>query len=91
MLVKDIVVKWLKDNGYDGLASEDCGCPVSSVPACDGYAGDFVYCKPAILVECSDCNSNEDCDHRTLYDATECFRAIEKGGVDERTKDSNQR
>ena len=91
MIVKDIVVKWIKDNGYDGLASEDCGCSIDTLPACDGYAGDFVHCKPAIRFECSKCNDRGGCEYRVIYDVTECFIAAESEVQSERTKNSNQR
>lgn len=34
MTVKDIVEKWLKDNGYDGLACSFCGCKVGDLMPC---------------------------------------------------------
>lgn len=38
MNVKEIIAKWLKDNGYDGLRSdgEECGCKVDDLFPCDG-------------------------------------------------------
>ncbi len=79
MVVKDIVVKWLKDNGYDGLASEDCGCSFEDLAECQGYVGGFAYCKPAIRIKCSECNHTRNyCEYRIIYDATECFRAMER-------------
>lgn len=36
MEVQEIVAVWLKDNGYDGLFSEDyeCGCEISDLMPC---------------------------------------------------------
>ena len=34
MTVKEIVKKWLEDNGYDGLAGEDCGCKLDDLFCC---------------------------------------------------------
>lgn len=37
MTVADILAKWLKDNGYDGLVhpESECGCKVSDLVPCD--------------------------------------------------------
>ena len=44
MTCKDIIIKWLKDNGYDGLAGEHCGCGLDDLaPCCD----DILACVPA--------------------------------------------
>lgn len=34
MTVKEIVKKWLEDNGYEGLAGEDCGCENADLFVC---------------------------------------------------------
>lgn len=35
--IKEIVVEYLKKNGYDGLYNEDieCGCGIEDIPLCD--------------------------------------------------------
>ena len=37
MTIKEIVKKWLKKNGYDGLSNPriDCGCGFNSFMPCD--------------------------------------------------------
>ena len=37
MTIKEIVKKYLEENGYDGLASPDleCGCPIDDLMPCD--------------------------------------------------------
>jgi len=35
MNIQEIVKKWLEENGYDGLGSEDCGCELSDLMPCD--------------------------------------------------------
>ena len=43
MTVKEIVKKYLEDNGYDGLCTFDCGCPIDDLIPC----GDcFESCVP---------------------------------------------
>jgi len=43
MTVKEIVEKYLRENGYDGLYCEDCGCRLDDLIPCDW--GDFQDCK----------------------------------------------
>lgn len=44
MTVEDIIIEWLKANGYDGLCSDCCGCGLDGLaPCCD----DPMECKPA--------------------------------------------
>lgn len=36
MTVKEIVIEYLKKNGYDGLYNDDCGCALDDlIPCCD--------------------------------------------------------
>jgi hypothetical protein len=42
MTVKEIIEKYLRDNGYDGLCGEDCGCGLD----------DFTPCMEPIPSEC---------------------------------------
>lgn len=47
MTVRDIVQKYLKDNGFDGLARdscEPCGCPANDMCLCDSSC---LECEPA--------------------------------------------
>jgi hypothetical protein len=58
--VKEIITKYLKENGYDGLASEDCGCGIDDLMAW----GDIPSCKecnPAYKRTCDKCEMQEDC------------------------------
>ena len=46
MTVKEIVEKYLRDNGYEGLCNPDneCGCPLDDLMSCSGeYVGP---CEP---------------------------------------------
>jgi hypothetical protein len=47
--VNDIVVKYLTDNGYDGLYNDDCGCVITDLCPCfelspDCHAGHKIPC-----------------------------------------------
>lgn len=77
MNVKEIIEKYCKENGFDGLcnAEIECGCSISDFFPC---IGDCADCEPAYLQICNDqeqakhaldedCNS--DCDGQ-------CFRRI---------------
>ena len=46
MNVRKIVMKYLKDNGYDGLVDEhcECGCLLSNLMPCD--YGTMFDCQP---------------------------------------------
>jgi hypothetical protein len=41
-----IIEKYLKDNGYDGLCKEDCGCKLDDLAPC---GIDYSNCVPAYL------------------------------------------
>ena len=51
MNVYDIIVKYLKNNGYDGLCNENCGCPINDLMPCDESLAD---CEPGHKKQC-DC------------------------------------
>ena len=44
MTCREIIKKYLEDNGYDGLCniSTECGCSVSDLIPCGEYHGDCV-------------------------------------------------
>jgi len=41
-----IVRNWLKENGYDGLFIDDCGCVLDDLQPC---GKDFAWCKPGYI------------------------------------------
>lgn len=52
MTVKEIVIDYLKKNGFDGLCSEACGCGIDdSIPCGEG----FEDCEPAYAHTFEDC------------------------------------
>jgi len=40
MTVKEIVKKYLEDNGYDGLCCPYCGCEINDLMPCDSVSGE---------------------------------------------------
>jgi hypothetical protein len=49
MTVKEIVLQYLKDNGYDGLYYEDqCGCSLDHFMPCGGEREE---CRPGHLMK----------------------------------------
>lgn len=56
MTVKEIMIEYLKANGYDGLFNRggECGCQIDDLaPCCES----FEYCEPGYLHKCSECPS----------------------------------
>ena len=58
--VKEIVIEYLENNGYDGLYADDCGCPIDDL---------FLYecgtdCQPGYKTACDPdtCTLDGDCD-----------------------------
>lgn len=77
MTPKEIIKKYLKDNGYDGLVSTfgDCGCSVDDLEPCGCINID--ECVPAFLKKC------ETCDNPSCYgqgvDEEGCYYDAENG------------
>lgn len=71
MNCKEIIQKYLKENGYDGLINADleCGCGIDDFEPC----GDLntVDCKAAYWHECKKCKTFPNCDLNDSC-ATEC-------------------
>ena len=72
--VRGIIIDFLKANGYDGLAGEDCGCGLDDLIACDGECAE---CRPAYEWRCSPgCPKLADEGYCEFEDADgRCFRA----------------
>ena len=63
---KEIVIEYLKKNGYAGLCNPDAGCGCEIEDICPGVGIDFDDCQPAYKTVCnrekcaSDCCDGED-------------------------------
>ena len=49
--VESIVKAYLTTHGWDGLAGDECGCPVDALMPCDAYPAE---CQPAYKSICDD-------------------------------------
>jgi hypothetical protein len=49
MNVYEIVKQYLKDNGFDGLCTEDCGCLIDDLMPCDSECA--LDCEPGYRME----------------------------------------
>lgn len=52
----DIVLRYLKENGYDGLFNDECGCVLDDLVPCSGES--FGTCQPGYRVPC-DCGDHD--------------------------------
>ena len=62
MSVKEIIEKYLKENGYDGLFNNEydlCGCGLDDLCPCNG---DILTCQPAYKRQCKDCSEKGTCE-----------------------------
>lgn len=57
MSAKDIIIKYLRENNYDGLWSDwqECGCEISDLVPCES---DFSDCLPGVKHPCK----GDDCE-----------------------------
>ena len=44
--IPELVAGWLKENGYDGLCCEGCGCGNADIMPC-GELSNLIACEPA--------------------------------------------
>ncbi len=59
MTTKEIVIEYLKQNGFDGLCSDECGCSLDDLICCDE---DFQGCEPAYASICDGKDSSCECE-----------------------------
>jgi len=60
MIIREIVAEWLNSHGYDGLYTDECGCPHTDLFPCDSDPG---RCKPGVRLKLhDDCDGWHGCD-----------------------------
>lgn len=68
MNVKEIVTKYLEDNGFDGLMDDyDCVCDLNDLMPCVERS---ILCEPAVIIPCKKENCHDwcegDCDNHLV-------------------------
>jgi hypothetical protein len=68
---KEIIIKYLKENGFDGLAGDNCGCGIDELCPCDGNP---MECSPAIKTrqDCEECKEKCDASGESEF----CYKEI---------------
>jgi hypothetical protein len=56
MNVREIVEEYLKANGFDGLAGDECGCQIGDLAPCGSECMNMDDCEPGYLHECDACS-----------------------------------
>ncbi len=72
MTVKEILKKYLKDNGYDGLFTDSCGCRVGDLMPCLGLGilNEPTDCQPGYVTSCPD--KDLACRCEKVWDCIKC-------------------
>ncbi len=56
MTVHDIILKYLNDNGYDGLTDcDDCACKKDDLAPCNDIES-MLNCNSGYLIKCKGCS-----------------------------------
>jgi hypothetical protein len=76
MNVLQIIKIWLKDNGYDGLCSTDCGCSLDNLAPCDRE--EIAECEPGYKNPCPGPGKCERYDPKIRHDHIEPTKPKEK-------------
>lgn len=61
MTIKELIIKYAKENGYTGLYNTEleCGCSLSEdYPLCNNIC---YYCEFGYVTECVNCNEKDFC------------------------------
>jgi len=61
MTVLERVRKYMENNLYTALLSDECGCPIEDLACCDGYFGN---CEFGYANDCRTCADKETCEIR---------------------------
>ena len=78
MTVKEIIINYLKENGYDGLCGDCCGCGLDDFQPCDE---DFGECSPAYLHKNHNCyRCDVQCDAYDGDQVTVCYKTDKPEG-----------
>lgn len=59
--VRDIIEKYLSDNGYDGLCNYGCSCETKDLSHCLVMNGPCLECMPGRVTQCWRCTKRSSC------------------------------
>ena len=59
MTVYEIVKKYLKDNGCDGLCTDDCGCHLDDLMPCCEFS--LIHCVPGYEISVEEAEKSGQC------------------------------
>lgn len=71
--VREIIAQHLTDNGFDGLAGDECGCGTDGLFCCDSCPDE---CEPGYRWECGQCPGGVEERCRFLYGTGGCYRGM---------------
>jgi hypothetical protein len=77
MTVDEIIVDYLKTNGFDGLCNVECGCPIDDLHPCGEINSD---CVPAYKHERAKCEGCHGCGEDYRNDGDYVYCAHKNGG-----------
>jgi hypothetical protein len=78
MTVKGIVVGYLKENGFDGLCGDECGCGIDDLAPCECDA--IMECKPAYKTPCKGAACDHPCDGYDEENIGDCYSTRKPDG-----------
>lgn len=74
MTIREIVRKWLEENGFDGLCGEECGCAIDDFAPCVNWdCVGILDCKPAYRIKCKGLACENKCDGYDEEGNNDCF------------------
>ncbi len=76
--VKDIIVNYLRANGFDALCGEECGCGIDDIAPCVNWnEGMPLDCHPAHKTKCTGDKCPHQCDSYDGTDGGDCYTTRE--------------
>jgi hypothetical protein len=77
MRIIEIIEKYLRENGFDGLCDEGCegGCGIDKIDDC---AVNCALCEPAYRWDCECCSEANYCFSHTMGATNSCYRTTKQ-------------
>jgi len=70
----EIILQYLKDNGYDGLVNEErkCNCTIDNLFSCEDNVDDIGECVAGKFKDCKKCDSKDN-DNKCVHGRDYCI------------------